>query len=214
MSENKSITAYKQQLRDRIVETAMEAFSQRGIRAVKMDDIAQELGISKRTLYELYDNKEDLLCEGVRKKRALREADMLACVAKSDNVMDIILNVYRHKVEEFRQTGAQFYADLVKYPQVMALLEEYHQSSHERTLDFFRRGISEGYFRADIDYNIVSQLFDAIGYQIMSKQLYRQYSIEQLFYNLVFISLRGFCTMRGVEALDQSLGLSGSNNNK
>ena len=205
MSENKPVTAYKQQLRERIVETAMKAFSKRGIRAVKMDDIAQELSISKRTLYELYDNKEELLCEGVRKYRELREAEMLDCVTKSDNVIDILLSVYRSKVEEFRNTGEQFYTDLVKYPHVMALLEESRQANHERLTDFLHRGVSEGYFRADVDYELVSQLFDAIGHQIMSHQLYRQHSIEQLFYNLVFISLRGFCTMRGVEALDRSL---------
>ena len=53
MAESSKITAYKQRLRDRIVDTAMTAFAAQGIRAVKMDDIAQQLGISKRTLYEL-----------------------------------------------------------------------------------------------------------------------------------------------------------------
>ena len=51
MQETKGITAYKQGLRVKILTTAMVDFRQRGIRGVTMDDVATELGISKRTLY-------------------------------------------------------------------------------------------------------------------------------------------------------------------
>ena len=57
MSETKNISAYRQSLRDRILEVAMQAFREKGIKAVKMDDIAASLTISKRTLYEVYENK-------------------------------------------------------------------------------------------------------------------------------------------------------------
>ena len=57
MQETKEISAYKQGLKGKILEMAMKAFGEKGIRAVKMDDVAVYLGISKRTLYELYDNK-------------------------------------------------------------------------------------------------------------------------------------------------------------
>jgi len=50
-------SAYRKELRARLLDTAMKAFSTYGIKAVKMDYIAQTLGISKRTLYEIYDNK-------------------------------------------------------------------------------------------------------------------------------------------------------------
>ena len=54
MQEIKETTAYKKSLKGRIMETAMKAFAERGVKAVKMDDIAQMLSISKRTLYEIY----------------------------------------------------------------------------------------------------------------------------------------------------------------
>ena len=205
MAESNQITAYKQQLRDRIVDMAMQSFAAQGIRAVKMDDIAQQLGISKRTLYELYENKEDLLYEGVRKRAALKEEKLAGVVQKSRSVMDILLYDYHAKVEEFRSMVPEFYLDMAKYPKVRALLEESRQKVHKRMLQFLRRGVQEGIFRSDVDYDLLSGLFDAIGHYIMSNQLYRQYSIEQLFQNLVFITLRGFCTKRGVELLDVSL---------
>ena len=52
MQDTKPISAYKQGLRSKIIETALKDFLSRGIRAVRMDDVATELKISKRTLYE------------------------------------------------------------------------------------------------------------------------------------------------------------------
>lgn len=61
MQEIKNISTYRQSLKDKILETSMKMFQEKGIRAVKMDDIANRLSISKRTLYEIYDDKERLL---------------------------------------------------------------------------------------------------------------------------------------------------------
>ena len=61
MQDFKNISTYKEGLKEKILSTAMAAFYKNGIRAVKMNDIANALSISKRTLYELYKNKEDLL---------------------------------------------------------------------------------------------------------------------------------------------------------
>ena len=205
MQENDNITPYRQQLRERILDTAMRAFATQGIRAVKMDDIARQLGISKRTLYELYENKEDLLFEGVKKYKAIREHEILELSDSSHSVMDIILYAYRQKVETFRQTSPQFYTDLTKYPRVMSLQEMERRINHERFLMFLKRGVKEGYFRADIDYRLVVRLFEAIGEYILQNQLYRLYSIEAIFKNIVFVSLRGFCTTRGIETLDTML---------
>lgn len=206
MAESSKITAYKQRLRDRIVDTAMTAFAAHGIRAVKMDDIAQQLGISKRTLYELYENKEDLLYEGVRKYGALKEEQLRKVAEQSRSVMDVMLYSYRSKVEEFRMMSPLFFDDIVKYPKVMAFLEETKQKTRKNMILFLRRGVKEGYFRNDVDYDLLGGLFDSIGAYIMSNELYRQYTIEQLFQNLVFITLRGICTQRGVETLERSLG--------
>ena len=61
------LTEYKKELRGKLLTTAMEEFASRGIKAVKMDDIAAKLGISKRTMYEIYSTKEDILLEGILK---------------------------------------------------------------------------------------------------------------------------------------------------
>ena len=63
MYKGSSQTCYKLELRNRILKAAMTEFLHKGVKSVKMDDIANTLAISKRTLYEIYSNKEELLLE-------------------------------------------------------------------------------------------------------------------------------------------------------
>ncbi len=206
MQETKEISAYKQGLRGKILETAMNAFGEKGIRAVKMDDVAVDLGISKRTLYELYDNKEQLLFEGVKVYNEQRQILIKEKTKNCGNVMEILLTVYRIKVEEFRQTNPLFYADLVKYPKVARFLHQQNQYIHTEMQKFIQRGVSEGFFREDVDEALTMHLFDALGEYVMMNQLYRRYTIEDIFKNIIFVSLRGICTGKGVDALDRIIG--------
>lgn len=65
MAEHGKDPSSRAELRERIVETAMNAFTSHGIKSITMDDIAASLGISKRTLYEVFSDKESLLKEGI-----------------------------------------------------------------------------------------------------------------------------------------------------
>ena len=210
MQEKRHITTYRQSLRDRILNTAMALFSTRGVKAVKMDDIAASLGISKRTLYEIYENKEVLLFEGVRSHRENTAAQMRAFAEEADNVMDIVLFIYQLKNREFRDTSPLFFEDLQKYPRIEQYMEQERKQNQDEFMEFMQRGVSEGYFRADVNYQLISHLFDALGEYMREHRLYQEYSSEELFNNLLFVTLRGFCTQRGVEVLDQFMKESGT----
>lgn len=203
MQESKEISAYKKNLRGVILNTAMQAFAQKGIRAVKMDDVAATLGISKRTLYEIFETKEELLFEGIRKFYAERQEIAKRETQKCKNVMEVLVAVYRIKVEEFRKTNPLFYADLAKYPKVARFLNQQNQQMRKDMMKFMERGIYEGYFREEVNYDLAGRLFDALGKYVMVNQLYRQYTIEEIFQNLVFVTMRGLCTEKGVKALDK-----------
>lgn len=202
MQESKEISAYRQSLRDIILRTAMRAFARKGIRAVKMDDIARQLVISKRTLYELYDNKELLLLEGVKRLKSAKEREMVVTMSRSRNVMDIILYIYKVKVDEFKQVNPLFYEDIKKYPTVKRFFDDDKQNSTRRMQQFLSRGVAEGYFRRDLDYDLVLKTFDLEMNEIIQTQLYLKYSIEDIFRNIIFVKLRGICTPMGVSALD------------
>ena len=203
MQETKNISPDKKGLRDKIITTAMEAFAQKGIRHVKMDDVAKELGISKRTLYEIFDKKEDLLYEGVKFYLGDRRTQMEVKAQECKNVMEIILQAYKLKVEEFRQTNPCFYTDLVKYPKVARYLAQQNQQMLTNMTKFIERGIEEGYFRKEVNPELVARLFDALGKYVMEQQLYCLYTIEDIFTNLVFVTIRGICTEKGIEVIKQ-----------
>ena len=205
MQELKSLSAYRQGLKGKILDTAMTLFAKNGIKAVKMDDIARALNISKRTIYELYENKEVILFEGIKRYNQRREEEMSQFVKGNTNVMDIILNVYKVKVEEFRFTNSLFYDDLEKYPDVMAYLEKSREENRKELIAFLNKGVKEGYFREDINNDLVTILFDSIGRLFLQKRLYARFSIESVLNNIMFISLRGICTIKGIEVLDNFL---------
>lgn len=85
---------------------------------------------------------------------------------------------------------------MIRYPQVKKFLDEQNNLMRDSSYGFIQRGVEEGYFRADLNYQMAVLQFDAMGEYIMQKELYRQYSIEEIFRNLVFVSLRGFVPTR------------------
>ena len=205
MQENSEISQYKLGLRDKIVDVAMDLFTKHGIRLVRMDDVAHEMGISKRTIYELYEKKEDLLYEVVVSHFKKRQAMMQDVLSRCDNVIDILLEVYRHKVADFKNTNPLFFSEMIRYPQLQKFLNDQNLEMRQHSLEFYKRGINEGYFRADVNYEMAGLLFDVMGQYIMEKELYRQYSIEEIFKNIVFVSIRGMCTIKGAQAIDDNM---------
>ena len=206
MQEKKTTTAYREGLKNQILATAMEAFAAQGIRAVKMDDIANALSISKRTLYEVFDNKEELLICGIKLDEERRKEMMTSFVVKNNpGVMDVILKFYHAQMEAISSINPVFFSDISKYDRVRAYLQELHVGRQESALEFFRRGVGEGYFRADVDYVIVSRMSNATINYVMESQMYKEYDLKYIFRNIVLVFLRGFCTLKGQEIIDKKL---------
>ena len=84
----------------------------------------------------------------------------------------------------------------------MAYLDEQNKSRQSQQVEFIKRGIREGYFRTDVNYDLVLQLFDVSNRYVFNNYTNMNCSMEQLSYNLIFVFLRGFCTIEGVKALD------------
>lgn len=196
------MSEYRQALADKIIDAAMKAFLVRGIRAVKMDDIAASLSISKRTLYEIYGNKEDLLVEGVKRYYESMQENLRRHAVECSNVMEILIYSFRLKAEEIRQTSPTFYAEIEKYPELLSYFDHKHKDHQAQLLRFLERGVDEGYFLKGLNYEFMVLVIDEQNSFVMQKQLYRRYSMETLFFNLVFMSLRGICTQKGLVELD------------
>lgn len=205
MQRIKGISAYRRSLHDIIIDAAMEAFSKDGIKAVKMDDVAQHLSISKRTIYELFFNKETLLLEVLKKHKADKERELEEMSRQCNNVIEMMLKAYYQKINIFKNTNPQFYSDLKKYPSVVELFKQDSESVHEKYHEFLKRGISEGVFRSDINIELTTRLLDTVTFSMMADELYKTYNIEDIFKSLAFISIRGICTRKGLDLLDEGI---------
>ncbi len=204
MQEIVHMTDYKLSLRDRILDTAISAMVKRGVKAVKMDDVAAALGISKRTLYEIYDTKETVVYEGIKRFHRLKDEELVSYARDANhNVLDIIIFLYRQHMKDSGTIPITFYEDIMKYPMIVAYLDERKQLQQQNLLQFLQRGVDEGFFRRDINYRLVLHLFEALGSYLHQTHLYEQYSFEELFFNMLFVTLRGCCTSKGIEKLDK-----------
>lgn len=118
-------TNYRMELPAKIMQVAMREFRRCGVKAVKMDDIASRLSISKRTLYEIFSNKEELLLECVRMQEEAFDSHMTEFGSDSShNSIDIILEFYRFQMQNVSDVSPAFYEELSKYGHVVDFLNK------------------------------------------------------------------------------------------
>ena len=194
-------------MRKRIQKAALQSFQEKGIKAVKMDDISTRLSISKRTLYEIYGNKETLLFECFRIYYEELSAHMENFNKSGKNVLQMLIEFYRVQVRTFSNTTPLFFSDLQKYPQVVAYLGKRRAEQKVNSLAFFQQGIREGYFRDDVNYEIVTRIADVGMRYVMESQMYNDFPLRDIFRNYLFVLVRGFCTEKGLLEFEHHLSL-------
>jgi putative transcription regulator (tetR family) len=206
MNKDCIVNNYRNELKERILEYSEKEFYANGVRQVKMDNIANYLSISKRTLYEIYPTKEDLLLECVKKHDKTYESRIEQYIEESNpNAIEIIIFSYKIKLEHFLQLNPLFLEELCKYKRV---INYFDARDKERDTNFewlFNRGVEEGFFRKDLNPRIISNMFTVSLKEAIDNELYKEFGMEYLFRDIVFTLIRGICTIKGIEAIDQLL---------
>lgn len=195
----------REELRRRVINASGEMFFRNGIRLVKMDDIASKLSISKRTLYELFANKEELLHALFEEMDEQQRKKRMKMSHNKHDVIEIVVGFYRMQTEELMSISPVFFADLSKYPTLVDLMRQRRKQQDEMFMAFMERGVSEGMFRTDVNYSIVHDISAAAGESLLTSGMYDTYSPEEIFRNILFILLRGICTEAGIRRLDELL---------
>lgn len=203
MSDNTRRSASRAELKKRIVETAMQAFKAHGIKSITMDDIALSLGISKRTLYEVFANKEMLLEACILKDRDDMDAFVREMLETSDHVLDVLLKLYLRSIERFHSTHKSFFEDLKKYPKVYELFKNDKHHDSAETISFFEEGVKQGIFRADINFAIVNLLVYEQIELLLNSNICEKYSFLEVYESIMFTYLRGISTEKGAHELEK-----------
>ncbi|MCD8091519.1 MAG: TetR/AcrR family transcriptional regulator [Bacteroides sp.] len=202
MGEHTKHSASRSELRERIIQTAVEAFSTHGIKSITMDDIAASLGISKRTLYGVFSDKKSLLEECILTEQRSTDVLIKQILDTSSNVLEVILRCYQWTIEKFHATNKKFFEDIKKYPKAYELVKRNHNRSSDDTVNFFKEGVKQGLFRSDVNFAIVNLLVRGQIDLLINSNICDDYSFLEVYESIMFTFLRGISTEKGSRELD------------
>ncbi|KAA6350796.1 hypothetical protein EZS27_001784 [termite gut metagenome] len=191
------------ELKERIIITALGAFKKNGIKSITMDDVASLLKISKRTLYEVFEDKETLLKECVMYHQCISKKMIENIIANSTDVLDIILKCYQKSVEMLRDTDRRFIDDIKKYPGVHEIMLDCRKQDNDVVTDFLKKGVIQGLFRNDINYEIIQLLVLKQLEILKNTDICNQYSFLEVYESIILIYLRGISTQKGADELEK-----------
>ena len=193
----------RQDLRNRIIEAATRLFRRDGIRQVRMDDVASALSISKKTLYEVFVDKETLLLEVVKLTSEALCMGIRDILANSTNVVEQIYLLYKRVIEHSREVNALFFTELTRYAEVEAYFERMHAEHSRYVKEWLKKGVKQGLLRDDINYDIFLQ---QDGFQIdklLRNPSVREYPAEVIYRSVVLVLLRGLATEEGLKVIEK-----------
>jgi len=191
----------------KIVTESIKLFKTYGVRSVSMDDIARELGVSKKTLYEHFDNKADLLAKAL--DFSLKEFTVWYADLKKDslNAIDELLSISKRVNDEYAKYTPSNIFDLKKYyPEV---IKEHINSEKQITYTILTenllKGISENIYRSNLDVDLVAGLYVQKIAVLHSGEFWSDANVtfEKIFEIMFENHIRGIVNQTGLEYFEQ-----------
>jgi AcrR family transcriptional regulator len=189
--------------REEIMQNATVVFMRFGIKSVTMDDLARELGISKKTIYQHFKDKNNLI-ESIIQKRL--DKDQRECVSIRDNslnAIDSLNRVISMVAENLGSIHPSVFYDLQKYhPKANQVLNN-HKNSF--VLDFIHnnilRGIKEGYYRSDFDVEIVSNVYVRMTDSVITGEILNsdKKNLQTIYQEVIAFMIHGLISDKGRE---------------
>jgi len=191
------------------LEQTEALFMRYGIKSVTMDDVARELGISKKTLYQFVENKDDLV-QKVLEQHIEGEQNRCQLVLKgSSNAIEEIMNLVEANSEQLKHMKSNIIHDLQRYHRDAWDKIARHQSSFTYTLirQNLERGQAEGLYRMDMDVDIIAKFHIATSFQLLEESLFpsNHYTKFKVFKEYLTHYLYGIVSEKGYAILREKL---------
>jgi AcrR family transcriptional regulator len=193
--------------RKHIIEQAFGTFKQRGFKNVTMDDISRQVGISKKTLYELFKHKDDLV-------EAVVQFVINDNTCQLNNAAEPKKNAIEHNIQMMlyldRFVGGMnpvCFIDLQRYyPMAFQLLTQHRTQFVEQSiLQNLQQGIEEGLYRPNIDVAIIARYRTESIFLVIQQQWFvnLDYDASRINSQIFIHYLYGLCTLKGHEILSE-----------
>jgi AcrR family transcriptional regulator len=192
---------------ERIVQGGEELFLKAGIKSVTMDDIAKHLGMSKKTIYQFFKDKNELVVALVKKKLKDDEDMMCEIISKSGNVIEEMINMMKCSEDIFSRINPIVIHDLQKYhPDAWKQFQNFKAEVLVHTLEeLLTKGIKQGYIRPDIDVKIIARMRVSQVEMGFNTDLFPvgEFSTWKVQYQFLEHFNYGICTLKGYKLLNQ-----------
>ena len=196
-------------MKEKIIEKSNELFLNLGFKSVTMDEIASSLGVSKKTIYKYFKNKTELIdavtdnifntiCYGID-----------GICALGMNPIDELFSIKKLVMEHLKDEKSSPQYQLQKYyPKIYASLKQKQFHIMQNcVINNLKEGIKLGLYRSSIDLEFISRIYFNGMVGIKDKDLFplKNYSMNTLMNFYLEYHLRGICTEKGIQQLQNQL---------
>ena len=194
------------EIRARVIEYAAWKFASNGIKGRTMDELAEQLGMSKRTLYELFRDKKSLVKECLAFFEEMKKSMSRKVFAESSNAFEALLKIYKANLEGMQRVDKKFIEDIKKYfPEINKEREKAKALHLKKSSEIFKKGMDEGFIVKDFDPNNLSLLLAEEMELIFSAQQFNTSKTHfmEAYKTLCLIFFRGIATSKGIEMMEK-----------
>lgn len=191
--------------KERIQQMAHDLFMQYGLRSVSMDDIAAALGISKKTIYHFFSDKDDLVDAVVKDELSQSQQKCMFSKAKSSNAVEEMFLTMEQVHDQFQNMNPMVLYDLQKFHP-----DAYHKFWKHKNEFLYKiiwqnieRGVKEGLYRPEINIDVVSKyrleaMMIPFNISVFPPQKYKLADVTQ---ETMELFLYGMTTLKGYKLI-------------
>ena len=190
-----------------LLTKSREMFMKYGLKNMSMDEIAKELGMSKKTIYQFVENKAELVKLTLGDHLKQDQARIESIVANSENSVAQMIQMMEYFLQVVRNFNPSALHDMQKYyPESWDLYNNYRYRFFLGCIkDNLKNGVKEGYYRKDLDADIISKIY-VFGVEILYNQEVfptKQYMFFDIYRDFLNYHLRGIVSAKGLKYLEE-----------
>ncbi len=194
-------------MEDRILLKARDLMFQSGIRQVTMDDLATQLGISKKTIYQFYKDKDTLVMAVVNLELEEQSLKCTTSQETADNAVHEMFMLLEDIQQMFKNMNPLTMQELAKYfPDAFERIQKHKDVfMHQIIRDNLMKGVAEGFYRKDIDPDILSIYRLETSFVPFNVQLYpfSRFDIGKVTMQITENFVYGLMTIKGIELMEK-----------